>query len=243
MSECDVFIAPTTRSLSHTRARKRASDSGARGATLPGVTEDTLARTMVVDFEQMAARSRAVAQLLDQAETAHVTCPLGTDLRLELTGRGGVADDGDLTARGAFGNLPAGEGFISPSSGEGTLIASSLASLGLTSEPARLTVSDGQLVAAEDGLGPEYYRRVDAHGDLGRNLAELGVGTNDAARLTGSVLEDEKILGTVHVAFGSSAGIGGMVSAPIHLDVVVLDASLHVGSTQVLDAGRYVLAA
>jgi leucyl aminopeptidase (aminopeptidase T) len=241
MSACDVFIAPTTRSLSHTRARQRATDGGARGATLPGVTEDMLARTMTVDFEQMAARSRAVAQLLGQAETAHVTCPLGTDLRLELTGRAGLADDGDLTAPGAFGNLPAGEGFISPRSGEGTLIGSSLASLGLTSEPAKLTVADGQLVAAADGLGPEYYRRLDAHGDLGRNLAELGVGTNEKARLTGSVLEDEKILGTVHVAFGASDGIGGMVSAPIHLDVVVLDATLHIGSTQVLDAGRYVL--
>ena len=48
---CDVFIAPTTRSLSHTTARKRASEAGARGATMPGVTEDMLARVMAVDFE------------------------------------------------------------------------------------------------------------------------------------------------------------------------------------------------
>jgi leucyl aminopeptidase (aminopeptidase T) len=45
----------------------------------------------------------------------------------------------------------------------------------------------------------------------------------------------------VHVAFGASAGIGGTVSVPIHLDVVVLDASLEVDGRQVLDAGRYVL--
>ena len=55
------------------------------------------------------------------------------------------------------------------------------------------------------------------------------------------MLEDEKILGTVHVAFGASAGIGGTVSVPIHLDVVVVDASLDVDGTPVLDAGRYVL--
>ena len=59
-----------------------------------------------------------------------------------------------------------------------------------------------------------------AHGARGTNLAEVGVGTNDRARMTGNVLEDEKILGTVHVAFGASAGIGGTVSVPIHLDVV-----------------------
>ena len=96
-------------------------------------------------------------------------------------------------------------------------------------------------MAAESGLGPEYLERLRAHGELGTNLAELGVGTNDRAILTGSVLEDEKILGTVHVAFGASAGIGGTVSVPIHLDVVVLDASLQIGGTAVLEAGRYLL--
>ncbi len=241
MSACDVFIAPTSRSLSHTPARKRASDAGARGATLPGVTADMLARVMAVDSELMAHRSQAVAALLGSAADARVSCPLGTNFRLDLTGRSGIADDGDLTAPGAFGNLPAGEAFIAPLTGEGTIVASSLAPLGLTDEPAALTVRDGRVVAAEGGLGPEYLKLLQIHGERGSNLAELGVGTNDRAQLTGNVLEDEKILGTVHVAFGASAGIGGTVSVPIHLDVVVLDASLQVGGTTVLDGGRYVL--
>jgi leucyl aminopeptidase (aminopeptidase T) len=241
MSACDVFIAPTSRSLSHTPARKRASASGARGATLPGITEETLARVMAVDFDVMGRRSRAVAELLRNASEARVTCPRGSDLSLDLTGRPGRADDGKLTEAGAFGNLPAGEGFVSPRGGEGTVVASSLAPLGISDEPARLTVQGGRIVAAESGLGPAYLERLRAHGELGTNLAELGVGTNDRAILTGSVLEDEKILGTVHVAFGASAGIGGTVSVPIHLDVVVLDASLEVDGTAVLEAGRYLL--
>jgi leucyl aminopeptidase (aminopeptidase T) len=241
LSAADVYIAPTSRSLSHTMARKRASEAGARGATMPGVTEDMLARVMAVDFDTMAARSKAVASVLDAGTRARVTCPRGTDLHLALDGRAGISDDGELTARGAFGNLPCGEGFIAPAFGEGTLVASSLSPLGLSAEPARLTVAEGRIVAAEDGLGPEFIERLLEHGELGTNLAELGVGTNDRARLTGNVLEDEKILGTVHVAFGASAGIGGTVSVPIHLDVVVLDATLEVDGRQVLDAGRYVL--
>jgi leucyl aminopeptidase (aminopeptidase T) len=200
-----------------------------------------LARVMAVDSELMARRSQAAAALLEGAADARVSCPLGTNFRLDLTGRPGIADDGDLTAPGAFGNLPAGEAFIAPLNGEGTIVASSLAPLGLTDEPAALTVRDGRIVAAEGGLGPEYLKLLQVHGELGSNLAELGVGTNDRAQLTGNVLEDEKILGTVHVAFGASAGIGGTVSVPIHLDVVVLDASLQVGGTTVLDGGRYVL--
>ncbi len=241
MSACDVYIAPTTRSLSHTGARKRATDAGIRGATMPQVSADMLARVMAVNLDTLAARSRAVAALLDDAETASLTCPLGTDLTLDLSGRTGISDDGDLTTPGAFGNLPCGEGFIAPVGGEGELFASSLARLGISSEPARLTVANGRIVAAEGGLGPEFIQLLQAHGEPGTNLAELGIGTNDRARLTGSVLEDEKILGTVHVAFGNSAAIGGTVSVPIHLDVVVVDASLEIGGTPVLERGRFVL--
>jgi len=241
LAACDVFIAPTTRSLSHTSARKRASEAGARGATMPGVTEDMLARVMAVDFDAMGSRSKAVAAALEAGTRARVTCPRGTDLRVAIDGRPGISDDGELTERGAFGNLPCGEGFISPVYGEGTIVAASLAPLGLSIDPARLTVAEGRLVAADGGLGPQFIELLLSHGALGTNLAELGVGTNDRARLTGNVLEDEKILGTVHVAFGASAGIGGTVSVPIHLDVVVPDASMEVDGRQVLDAGRYVL--
>lgn len=241
LSACDVFIAPTSRSLSHTSARKRATDNGARGATMPGVTEDMLARVMSVDFDTMAARSKAVAAVLEAGTRARVTCSRGTDLELSLDGRAGISDDGELTARGAFGNLPCGEGFIAPAFGEGTVVTASLAPFGISEEPATLTVAEGRIVAADGGLGPRFIELLLSQGELGTNLAELGVGTNDMAQLTGNILEDEKILGTVHVAFGASAGIGGKVSVPIHLDVVIVDASLEVDGRAVLDRGRYVL--
>ena len=236
-----VFIAPTRRSLSHTRARKAATEAGARGATLPGVTEDMLARLMACDFEAMAARSRRVAELLTAAGEARVTCPRGTDLTLDLRGREGIADDGDLTADGAFGNLPCGEGFISPLVGAGTVVAATLASLGMPQEPVRIEVDDGRLAQASGEWGARWTALLDAAGEHGRNLAELGVGTNERATLTGLILEDEKMLGTVHVAFGASATLGGTVSVPVHLDCLVADATLDIGATRVLDAGRFLL--
>jgi leucyl aminopeptidase (aminopeptidase T) len=239
---CDVFIAPCLPSLSHTTARKQASDAGARGATMPGVTAELLARLMSVDFDAMSARCHAVAQLLDDADEAHLTCARGTDFRIDLRGRTGIPDDGDLSAPGAFGNLPCGEGFIAPAGGEGTIAASSLPGPGVVDEPVLLQVRDGRLDSADDSdAAAQYLEQLDAHGPLGRNLAELGVGTNDRATLTGNILEDEKILGTAHVAFGASAAIGGTVTVPVHLDVVVLEPSLRIGSTQVLDGGRYML--
>ena len=237
-SACDVFLAPCEPSLSHTVARKNANEKGIRGATLPGVTEEMLARLMSADFNEMTRRTAAVTQLLTEADEAHLTCPLGTDFRVDLRGREGVPDDGDLTAAGIFGNLPCGEGFISPAGGEGTVIARSAAMIGLYDEPLRIEVRDGALADASD---PELLGLLDAHAPLGRNLAELGVGTNENATLTGNVLEDEKILGTAHVAFGACSSFGGTVTVPVHVDVVVVDASLTIGGTHVLDAGRYVL--
>ena len=239
LAAADAFLAPTAKSLSHTQARHQATQAGVRGATLPGVTPEVLARTMAVDFATLRERSRAVAALLDEAEQAHLTCPRGSDLRLDLAGRNGIPDDGDLSAPGAFGNLPCGEGFIAPAGGAGTFVASSVAAVGLaTDQPARLTVDDGHLTEATGGAGQRLLSLLRHHGDAGTNLAELGVGTNDRATLTGNVLEDEKVLGTVHVAFGASAAIGGTVSVPVHLDCVVLDASLTVDGTPLLEEGR-----
>ena len=243
LAAADVFIAPCLPSLSHTSARKRACELGHRGATLPGVTADMLARLMSTDFDALTARCRAVAALLTDGDEARMTCPRGTDVRLDLRGRAAISDEGDLGAPGAFGNLPCGEGFVSPVGGEGTIATSSLGLVGLTDEPVLLTVRDGRLAAAT-GSGDDaqqYLAMLDAHGPLGRNLAELGVGTNDRATLTGNILEDEKILGTAHIAFGASAGIGGTVTVPVHLDVVVTEPTLWIGDTQVLDGGRWLL--
>jgi aminopeptidase len=240
-ASCDVFVAPCLPSLSHTQARRAATERGIRGATLPGVTAEMLARLMSVDFTEMAQRSAEVAALLTQADEAHVTCPRGTDLRLDLSGRAGIADDGVLTARGDFGNLPCGEGFVAPLGGEGVAVVSSIALLGLVDEPVTVTVRDGEIADATGATGAKLIEMLTAHGEAGRNLAELGVGTNDRATLTGNILEDEKLLGSVHVAFGASASIGGTVAVPVHLDVLVTDATLTVGETTVLDGGRYVL--
>jgi leucyl aminopeptidase (aminopeptidase T) len=242
LASADVFIAPTSRSLSHTRARKAASDNGARGATLPGVTEDMLARLMACDFATLQRRSRALAALLSRSDEARFTCPRGSELTLDLRGRSGIADDGDLSGARAFGNLPCGEGFIAPLGGEGTFVASTLASIGLaTEDPVTLTVRDGRLTEATGAAGARFLETLAAGGEQGVNLAELGIGTNERATLTGNVLEDEKILGTLHVAFGASAGIGGTVNVPVHLDCVVLEPTLDVGGERVLEAGRFVL--
>ena len=107
-----------------------------------------------------------------------------------------------------------------------------------------LDVVAGMLIGASggpEGAAEAYLAALDAHGPLARTIAELGIGTNENAEITGNVLEDEKVLGTAHIAFGASAGIGGTVTVPVHLDVVVLTPTLHVGATLVVSDGEFVL--
>lgn len=239
MVAADVLLAPTVQSLSHTAARKRASESGTRTATLPGATVEMLSRVMSDDMELLRHRGHRVAEMLDRGTEARITCDHGSDLRLGLQGRKAIPDAGELTETGAFGNLPCGEGFISPATAEGILIVDgSIAGVGQVGQPVKLTIRDGHLVEASGEEGAKLMELLTAHGPDGTNVAELGIGTNGKAILTGNILEDEKIIGTAHVAFGASAAIGGNIQVPVHLDVVSMRPEVTIDDTPLVLEGR-----
>jgi leucyl aminopeptidase (aminopeptidase T) len=168
----------------------------------------------------------ALAACLTPARSCRITTAAGTDVRLDLTGRDGRSDDGVLRHAGAIGNLPAGEGYIAPveDRGEGTIVFDgSLATYGLLHEPLVVRLAGGRIVDAQGPAADWLLRTLDAGGEHGRSIAELGIGTNPRARVHGNILEDEKAIGTIHLAFGASAGIGGVNRAAVHLDVVLRD--------------------
>jgi aminopeptidase len=244
MAAADVVLAPTIQSLSHTAARKAASEAGVRIATLPGVTEEMLARLMNGDLDEMRRRGWAIVNVMNRGSQVRITDANGTDLRFSIEGREGIVDAGELSGKGAFGNLPCGEGFIAPVEGtaEGTLVVDgSIAAVGLVSAPVRLTVEEGHLVGATGNEGAQLMELLTPHGPDGTNVAELGIGTNEEAILTGNILEDEKIFGTAHVAFGASAGIGGTVQVPVHLDVVVKEPTVEIDGEAILGGGELLI--
>jgi leucyl aminopeptidase (aminopeptidase T) len=244
MAAADVVLAPTIQSLSHTAARKVASENGVRIGTLPGVTEEMLTRLMTGDLDEIRRRGWAIVSALNGGAEVRITCRHGSDFRLSLEGRDGIVDAGELTSRGAFGNLPCGEGFIAPleGRGEGTLVVDgSIAGVGLLETPTSLSVRDGHLVEATGADGAKLMELLIAHGEDGTNVAELGIGTNEEAILTGNILEDEKILGTAHVAFGASAAIGGTVQVPVHLDCVVLEPTVEIDGEAIVGGGELLI--
>ena len=241
MRECDVLIAPTTKSLSHTEARRAACANGVRAATMPNITEEMLIRTMGADYSEVRRRAGALAGLLTEAREVRVVAEGGTSATFVVDGRQGVADDGDLTAPGSFGNLPAGEGFVAPVEGKTSgriVFDGSIWPLGLLEEPLVVDVEDGYAASVSGSRADEFRSILEPYGREALAVAELGIGANDKAKLTGNVLEDEKIMGTIHVAFGDNHTFGGTIRVSSHQDGVVLNPTVTIDSEVVLEGGR-----
>jgi leucyl aminopeptidase (aminopeptidase T) len=240
----DLFLAPTSKSLTHTKARKEATEAGARGATLPGITPETMARCLAADYRAVADRSLHLARLLSAGTAVRVRTAKGTDITLSIQGREAIADTGLLTERGAFGNLPAGEAFVAPVEGsaEGTIVVDgSIGDTGVLEEPITLVVRGGYVTEIRGGGKADQVRRLlEPHGREAFAIAELGIGTNDRARLVGNVLEDEKVMGTVHIAVGNNAFMGGRINVPSHHDGVLLSPDLEIDGAPVMRGGKLV---
>jgi leucyl aminopeptidase (aminopeptidase T) len=155
-----------------------------------------------------------------------------------------MLDTGMLTKPGSFSNLPAGEVYLAPVEGtaEGMLVLNWAPNRKLAS-PIKVKVEKGRAreVSGEEPFVAEFIGNLDRFPD-NRNLAELGIGTNDRASRPDNVLESEKILGTIHIAFGDNSSMGGKVSTPFHQDFVFFHPTLTVeknGSMlKVISAGR-----
>lgn len=243
MKTVDLVICATSTSLTHTAARREACAAGARVGTMPGITEDILIRTMRVNYHKVAERTVKVAAMLTAARTAHVSTPAGTNITIPIHDITAIPSTGIVTESGKYGNLPSGEAFLMPreNESEGVIVVDgSLAGIGLiTGEPIRITIEKGLATKIEGGdQAKQFEKTVNSIGPLARNLAELGVGTNDGAEINGTILEDEKVMGTVHLALGNNMSMGGTVDVGFHVDGILLNPTLTLDDEVILKNGK-----
>lgn len=242
----DVFVAPTKFSLSHTQARKRATQRGARGATMPGITKEMFVETLQADYNKIKELNEKMKKALTGKKTVRVLSEEGTDITLSIKDREILTDDGILHEKGAFGNLPAGEVFVAPVEGtaSGTIVADiSFAGIGILKSPIKIIVKDGFAVSIEGGEEAEKLKQLLASVKKKEayNIAELGIGTNMKAKPVGNILEDEKIYGTVHIALGDNSTIGGTTKAGIHVDGIISKPTLIADGELLIKEGRWII--
>ncbi len=143
----------------------------------------------------------------------------GTDLTLSVAGRTWINSDGRR-------NMPSGEIFTGPveTGAHGKLRCSfPVCRGGREVVGIALEFEGGKVVAASAESGEEYLRSMIDLDPGARYLGELGLGLNGGIdRFTGSILYDEKIGGTVHLALGNSyPETGGINKSALHWDLIV----------------------
>lgn len=242
----DVVLCPTAKSLTHTNARRNASALGARIATFPGITEEIMIRGLNADYKRIAALTIKLQEILNDVDVVRVTSSIGTDITMDIAGRKALPSKGLFHKKGESGNLPTGEAYIAPMEGKSNgvfFVDGSMASLGIVKgKPIRVEVKDGFAVNISGGL---QAKKLDAilnkYGELARNIAEFGIGTNYKAKLSGILLEDEKVMGTIHIALGDNKSMGGIVDTPIHLDGVVKKPTVFFDGNMIMKSGKLII--
>jgi aminopeptidase len=166
------------------------------------------------------AESQGMHRLLARFDAANEVGIVGseTDLRLSLAGRSGAVDDGRV-------NLPGGEFYFSPveDSAEGTIhLDVPTAFDAAPVSGIRLTFRKGRVEEASAEQGePELLAALDLD-DGARFVGELGIGCNTGiTRPMRSILYDEKMAGTIHLAIGASyPKVGGKNRSSLHWDLI-----------------------
>jgi leucyl aminopeptidase (aminopeptidase T) len=213
----------------------------------PSTNIDSFIRTVLIDYDELKRRCAGIKAALDRAVSVRVTAPGGTDAAFGLRNRTAFSDDGDFSQGGDGGNLPAGETFVSPenNTARGLIVFDGSISLHkgdiVIKEPIRCTLEKGFVTDISGGEEAAALRRTvetaeqsardmekagklpPGQGELyarnARNIGEIGIGLNPAAKITGSMLEDEKAFRTCHFAVGLNYDHDA--PALIHLDGLV----------------------
>ena len=204
---------------------------------MPGITESMMIDgPMNVDYDEIKASAAALKQLLKDAETLHITSGEGTDITLGVKDR--IFTDDALVEAGQMGNLPCGEVYCAPEEDKanGVVVFNAcIGDIGLLNQPLKVTVHDGKITMFESD-DPGLVKKITSLSEVdddAKIIGEIGIGINPGAHITGNMLEDEKAIGTAHIAFGNNADFpgGGMNNSKIHRDYLFYHPSIEVNYT------------
>ncbi len=245
MKKADVVLTPVSTSITHTRAVKEAAAAGSRAIALTAFTEDLLIRGGIqADFKRLKPICLKAARRFGEAKFVKLTTPGGTSLAMRKEGRRGNALY-CIVEPGEFSPVPNVEANFSPleETAEGIIVADAsipYLGIGLLKEPVKCHVEKGFIVKIEGGTQADILKRdlQERKDPNGYNIAELGVGLNPESRMTGIMLDDEGVWGSVHIGIGSNITLGGKIKAAIHYDLLMWGATIELDGKAILEGGE-----
>lgn len=245
MREADIVFSPVKYSITHSQAMKKALENGARSIQMTAHNEAVLLSSALLktDFEAQVPRCHFLGDAFTKGRGKQVrlTSPKGTDLTFTIGGKKtnvltNIPNPGELAP------IPDIEVNVVPVTGSanGTLIIDASVpylGIGVLKEDMKCEVRDGLIISMEGGAQTRFLKeKLDSYGDPNcYNVAELGVGMNPGAELTGNMLDDEGVIGTIHIGIGTSSTLGGDVIAPMHYDLIMWEPTIEIDGQVVLE--------
>ena len=245
----DVVFLPVTLAMAHTRAVREAIGAGARVLSMTAFTERMMrAGGLFTDFRVRQPFCQNLAAMLTDGEHLRVTNPSGTDLSMGLVGVAGNSHACLLDGPG-FSAVPNIEANCAPTQGtaEGVFVCDGSIpyyGVGPIHDPVTFQISEGFVTDISGGDQADFLKNLLARQeDLWvYNLAQLAFGLNPACtEFTGEMLNDEGVNGTVHIGIGTSANLGGQVTAKTHFDAITQAPTVWIDGELVLSDGEILL--
>ncbi len=218
MLENDYVIAPMCTSLTHTDATKRAIENGVFVITMPNITERIFVNGSLSNFDEMRKIADKLSSYIKKSRKIKIFSGAGGYIEAKIMKNAGMVDV--LPEKPSVYNFPSGEVAIVPEDGAGEIYIDLTAPERVIKEierPIRIVIRDGRLFYAENS---QLLESIDNADKNARNFAEIGIGINRSLKHEYNVLNDEKLFGTAHIAFGDSHVLGGDVVSKIHYDLV-----------------------
>ena len=246
LSAADVVFLPVTLAMAHTRAVREAIGAGARVLSMTAFTERMMREGgLFTDFRARQPLCQALAAKLTAGEGLRVTNPAGTDLTMSLEGVTGNSHACLLDGPG-FSAVPNIEANCAPAQGtaEGVFVCDGSIpyyGVGPIREPVTFQVAKGFVTDIEGGDQAAFLAELLARQDdpWVYNLAQFAFGLNPACtEFTGEMLNDEGVDGTVHIGIGTSANLGGTVSAKTHFDAIIRAPTVWIDEEPMLSNGE-----
>ena len=242
----DVVFLPVTLAMAHTRAVREAIGAGARVLSMTAFTERMMHEGgLFTDFRARQPLCQSLAAMLTRGEQLRLTNPSGTDLSMSLVGVAGNSHACLLDGPG-FSAVPNIEANCAPTQGtaEGVFVCDGSIpyyGVGPIRDPVTFQISDGFVTDISGGDQADFLKDLLARQEdpWVYNLAQFAFGLNPACtEFTGEMLNDEGVNGTVHIGIGTSANLGGEVTAKTHFDAITQAPTVWIDGEPVLSSGE-----
>jgi hypothetical protein len=229
-------------------------DHKSRLGHCPGVTLDMLTKGALSltsqEHRNMQGFATKLMQALDRTVKVEITNPSGTNLSLNVKGREFFTDTRIDWKSMKWMNLPTGEVIVAPeeNSLNGKLVCDmAIGGIGPLKVPLEVNAENGKAreTTSKDQDVLRRVRETLTTDEWSNIIGEFAFGINPKARFTQEFLEAEKMLGTIHIAFGHNTDMpGGKNTSKNHMDLLTSKPTVKVTKDDgtiftVLESGRF----